>query len=192
MFYTHRESCTVSRTKMRGQMKIQRRNAPSVCQSWRRGRMSGKWPLPGCLPGLLLTVWVCSMMLCWACLRACDFRHEGCQVWLFHFAILPGDCSPKPKGLITSRKPPEYLKMTGLMELSLAHTQLSAKGFLPSAGGKWFLPFHEKVLFHTCIPFPVCSQSVSPDLFVWRFLHTIQLSVLQRYLIANKQAQSLQ
>lgn len=42
MFPANRESCMVSKTKMRGQMKTQKKNAPSVCQYWRRGRTSGK------------------------------------------------------------------------------------------------------------------------------------------------------
>lgn len=44
IFPTNRESCMVSKTKTRGRMKTLKKNAPFVCQYWRKGKTSGKWP----------------------------------------------------------------------------------------------------------------------------------------------------
>lgn len=105
MFLTNRESCMASKTKMRGQMKTQKKNAPYVCQYWRRGRTSGKWnPSWG-----LLSVY-CSQSLSvfsYSC-RSADSGTCGtfCVVVPFSCCLLRCFFF-KPKRYINQQKTPE-------------------------------------------------------------------------------------
>lgn len=134
MFSTNRESCMVNKTKMRGQMKTQKKNAPSVCQYWRRGRMSGNSFPPGCFFLTVLSVFNYA------------FRGVSMSVWIqtwdgrcsCFFATVSWDAFyfKNPK-VYNQQKTPECLKITGLMEhLFGRRSGFLERIFLPSVGIK--------------------------------------------------------
>lgn len=132
MFLTNRESCTVSKTKTRGQMKTQKKNAPSVCQYWRRGRTSGKWH-----PSWVLAYRFECVQLCFQG-RVCEPANTDIwDIFVPFFHRLLRYLKNKPKGIVISQKTPECLKITGLMELlSGTHSGFLEQAFLPSVGMK--------------------------------------------------------
>lgn len=125
-FPTNRESCMVSKTKTKGQMKTQKKNAPSVCQYWRKGRMSGKRP-----PSRVLAPFVARSF---HYLLNCAFRRRVCGP--MNSDMWDGRCSCsifplsleiyflKPKGIVISRKPQSALKLPASWNCFLALTQV--------------------------------------------------------------------
>lgn len=117
MFLKNRESCTVSKMKTRGQMKTQKRNAPSVCQYWRRGRMSGKWHaswvlfLPVAYSFQCVKLCVCEPPNRWD-RRCCCFRLPPSYGNLF----FPLKKKKTQRIYSNQQKIPECLKISSLME----------------------------------------------------------------------------
>lgn len=117
---SNRESCTVSRTRTREQTKTRKRNAPSACRSWRRGRTSGRrLPSWGPRPSHLNYPARGGVS---ACVCGPESTHFATvSGGFFVFFLLFFFCSFKPKGIVISRKTPECLKITALTELLFWH-----------------------------------------------------------------------
>lgn len=118
-FLMNRESCTGSRKTTRGQTKTPRRNVPSACRYWRKGRTSGEWAPVSWVP-------VAPMVS-----SACCWGGAGLAAPLSH--RLSRCVSFKTQRCSNQQKTPECLKITSLVELPFG----TGSGFLR---GRLFRP----------------------------------------------------